>query len=379
MSGHVLHIITGLETGGAERSLFNLVASNLDNRFTHGVVSLAGMGHYGPILLKSGISVEAFGMQGAVGLPAALFGVRRLVRRTRPDIVQGWMPHGNMIASMAASMAGRPVGLAWNVRQSLYDLRAEKSTTQLMIRGLKAYSARPNTIIYNSNQAREHHEALGFATRSGIVIPNGFDIERWKPDPRRRAALRTELGIGEDVPLAGFVGRFHALKDVPTFMAACAIAMAENSALHVVMVGDGLTRDSIALQPHFADLPAHRFHALGQRDDIEAILPGMDFLCLSSVSEAFPNVIGEAMASGLPCVATDVGDCARLLDGHGRIVPRRDAAKMAAAITDMARMDVARRAEIGKAARARIETCYSLRATVDAYTQLYDSMMKRED
>ncbi|MBL0768207.1 glycosyltransferase [Sphingopyxis sp. XHP0097] len=378
MSGHVLHIITGLGTGGAERSLFNLVTSNLDNRFTHDVVSLAGMGHYGPILLERGISVEAFGMKGAVGLPAALFGVRRVVRRTRPDIVQGWMPHGNVIASMAASMAGRRVGLAWNVRQSLYDLRAEKRATRWMIRGLKAKSARPDAIIYNSNQARAHHEAMGFSARRGIVIPNGFDTERWKPDARCRAALRTKLGIGDDVPLAGFVGRFHALKDVPTFMAACAIAMVENPQLHVVMIGDGLTRNTIALQPHFADLPAQRFFALGPRDDIEAILPGMDFFCLSSVSEAFPNVIGEAMASGLPCVATDVGDCARLLDGNGRIVPRGDAAEMAVAITDLARMSVARRAEIGKAARARIEASYSLRATVAAYMQLYDSMMKRE-
>ena len=379
MPGHVLHVITGLGTGGAERSLFNLAAADGDSGYVHSVVSLADAGYYGPLLRQRGVAVAAFDMPGAVGIPAALVRIRRLVRRERPDIVQGWMPHGNMIATAAAAMAGRPVGLAWNVRQSLYDLRDEKRATQWMIRGLGAMSARPDAILYNSHQAREHHEALGFAPALGRVIPNGFDTARWKPDAGRRTALRTALGVSDAAPLAGFVGRFHALKDVPTFMAASAIAMAENPQLHAVMVGDGLTRDNAALAPLFPALPPERFHTLGPRDDIEAILPAMDFFCLSSVSEAFPNVIGEAMASGLPCIGTDVGDCARLIDGHGRIVPRGDAAGMAAAMSEMARLDVARRAEIGKAARARIEARYSLRATVDAYTQLYDSMMKRED
>lgn len=374
----MLHIITGLGTGGAERSLFNLAAAGPDTGFVHSVVSLANPGHYGPLLRQRGVAVAAFDMPGAAGLPSALVRIRTLIRRGRPDIVQGWMPHGNLIATAAAAMAGRTVGLAWNIRQSLYDLRDEKLTTQWIIRALKALSCRPDAILYNSYQARAHHEALGFAPAHGRVIPNGFDTGRWKPDAQRRAALRSALDIGDAAPLAGFVGRFHALKDVPTFMEATAIAMAQNPKLHIVMVGDGLARDNAALAPLFAALPPQRFHALGPRDDIEAILPAMDFFCLSSISEAFPNVVGEAMASGLPCIATDVGDCARLIDGHGRIVPRGDPAAMAAAISDLARMDVARRAEIGKAARARIEAGYSLRATVDAYTQLYDSMMKRD-
>jgi glycosyltransferase involved in cell wall biosynthesis len=378
ISGHVLHIITGLETGGAERSLFNLATASRGTGLVHSVLSLADAGCYGPMLQQQGISVETLSMRGGAGLPGALVRVRALIRRMRPDIVQGWMPHGNVIATLAAAMSGRRVGLAWNVRQSLYDLRSEKIATQWMIRGLKSFSARPEAIIYNSHQAREHHEALGFSPRHGLVIPNGFDTERWKPDTRRRAELRARLGLNDAVPLAGFVGRFHALKDVPTFMAASAIAMKENPQMHVIMVGDGLTRNNGVLAPLFANLPLQRFHALGQRDDIEMILPAMDFFCLSSASEAFPNVVGEAMASGLPCIASDVGDCAKLIGDHGRIVPRGDATRMAAAMVEMARMDVARRSEIGEAARKKITNSYGLSVTVDAYSQLYDSMMKRE-
>ena len=218
--------------------------------------------------------------------------------------------------------------------------------------------------------------------KAGLVVAAMRTFDEWDGHPQGQAIAALPLmsveRIGDAAPLAGFVGRFHALKDVPAFMESAAIAIADNPQLHFVMVGDGLARDNAALTPLFAALPPQRFHALGPRDDIEAILPAMDFFCLSSISEAFPNVVGEAMASGLPCIATDVGDCARLIDGHGRIVPRGDPAAMAAAISDLARMDVARRAEIGKAARARIEAGYSLRATVDAYTQLYDSMMKRD-
>lgn len=378
MTGHVLHIITGLDTGGAERSLFNLLASDFATDLTHSVISLGGMGHFGPLLQERGIAVHAFDMLNGAGLLRAPVRLGRLMRQTRPDIVQGWMPHGNVIATIAASMSPRPVDLAWNVRQSLYDLRAEKRATQWMIRGLKRLSGRPNRIIYNSYQARDHHEALGFSSLRGIVIPNGFDTARWRPDAPRRAAFRSAIGVGEDAPVAGFVGRFDPLKDVPTFMAACATALAEHPQLQVVMVGEGLTPDNSALAPLFQKMPSQRFHALGRRADIEAILPAMDFFCLSSVSEAFPNVIGEAMASGLPCIATDVGDCARLLDGHGRIVPPRDSGKMAEAMVEMVQIGVAQRTEIGAAARARIEEYYSLSATVDAYTKLYDSMMKRE-
>ena len=378
MAGHILHIITGLATGGAERSLFNLAVAEPARGFSHSVVSLTGMGHYGPRMKEGGVSVHALGISGAASLLAAPFKLGKLVRQIGPDIVQGWMPHGNVAATVAASMARRPVRVAWNIRQSLYDLSAEKRATQWMIRGLKTLSRRPDAIIYNSYQGREHHGALGFFPSRGIVIPNGFDTDRWKPDARHRSALRAAIGVAEGVPVGGFVGRFHALKDVPTFMAASAVALAEVPELHIVMVGDGLTRENSALQGLFAKLPPQRFHTPGRRDDIERILPGFDFFCLSSASEAFPNVLGEAMASGLPSIATDVGDCARLLDGHGRIVLRGDPGIMAKAMVEMARMDIASRAEIGKAARARITTSYGLAATVDAYTQLYDSMMKRE-
>lgn len=378
MGARILHIITGLGQGGAERSLVNLLGSDLGRRFEHRVLSLAGLGHYGPVLFERGIAVDTLELAGTGSAVPALASLRRVMRDARPDIVQGWMYHGNLFAELATGLFGRAAVTSWNVRQSLYDIGTEKRGTQAVIRLLKRLSSRPRAIIYNSHQSRAHHEAFGFAAVPGRVIPNGFDTARWRPDAVSRSAFRAELGVGPEAPVLGFVGRLHPQKDVPTFLAAVSAAMTARPDLHVAMVGEGLGAESGALTPWREKLPRARFHLLGRRGDIEAILPSFDLFCLSSSSEAFPNVIGEAMAAGLPCIATDVGDCALLMGGIGRIVPPGDPVQMAEAIGEIAGMDLACRSEIGEAARARIVAHYSLDATVDAYAELYDSIMKRD-
>lgn len=376
----VLHIITGLGTGGAERSLVNLLTGPLAGRFDARVISPDDEGDFGPLLIAAGVEVDALRLRGSGTSPMrALRTLRKIVRSYEPDLIQGWMYHGSLAASLAARFGRTALPIAWNIRQSLYDIRTERRGTQWVIRLLARISARPAAIIYNSHQSRLHHESFGFASTNGVVVPNGFDPGRWYPDTRRRDALRAQLNLDGDAVLLGFVGRHHPQKDIPTFLAACAKAMATDDRLHVAMVGEGLTPDNSALSRDFGRLAPERVHALGRRDDVEAILPGFDIFCLSSSSEAFPNVLGEAMACGLPCVATDVGDCARLLDGLGRIVPPGDSDAMAAAIVELARMDVAQRAEMGKAARARIVTSYGLDAAVDRYAELYHSILKREN
>ncbi len=376
----VLHIITGLGTGGAERSLVNLLTGPLAGRFNARVISLDDEGDFGPLLIAAGIQVDALRLRGGGTPPVrALCNLRKIVRSYEPDLVQGWMYHGSLAASLAARFTRTALPTAWNVRQSLYDIRTERRGTQWVIRMLARISARPAAIIYNSHQSRLHHESFGFASGNGVVVPNGFDPRRWHPDTRRREALRAQLNLDGDAVLLGFVGRHHPQKDIPTFLAACAKAMAADDRLHVAFVGEGLSPDNSDLSRDFSRLPPGRVHALGRRDDVESILPGFDVFCLSSSSEAFPNVLGEAMSCGLPCVATDVGDCATLLDGLGRIVPPGDPDNMAAAIAEFARMDVVQRAEMGKAARARIVTSYGMDATADGYAELYHSILKREN
>jgi glycosyltransferase involved in cell wall biosynthesis len=375
----ILHLITGLETGGAERSLANLLLGEAGQRQMARVVSLSGEGHYGPILASKGIEVDALRLGPTLPTLAALWRLHQIVGSFRPDVIQGWMYHANLMASCAGALSGRRIPVAWNIRQSLYNIESEKPTTRWVIRRLARGSAKPAAIIYNSFQSRAHHEAFGFASRQGIIIPNGFDTNVWRPDTKRRAAVRDELGLRDNDLLLGFVGRFHPMKAVPTFLAACAQAMAADPRLHVALVGDGLSCDNPGFAAAVAGLPQARLHAMGRRSDVETVMPSFDLFCLSSVSEAFPNVLGEAMATGLPCVATEVGDCARLLGGHGIIVPPGDVSGIAGAIVRLAAMNTARRQAIGDAAREQIATSYGLDATADSYASLYGSMMEKED
>lgn len=379
MRKRILHIITGLSTGGAERSLVNLISGPLADRFHAHVVSLDDEGDFGGALADAGVGVDSLHFRRRRSPIRAALDLRKVMRSYQPDLVQGWMYHGNLAASLATRFANMPVPVLWNIRQSLYDVRTEKRGTQGVIRLLARTSVRPAAIIYNSHQSRLHHEAFGFASSHGVVIPNGFDPARWHPDPGRRSALRALLGLRDEDILLGFVGRHHPQKDVPTFLKACAEAMRTNPRLHVMLVGEGLTADNPALSANCALIPARRIHLLGRRGDVETILPGCDIFCLSSSSEAFPNVLGEGMASALPCIATDVGDCALLLGGHGRIVPPGKPAAMAAAIAEIAGTSLARRTEIGEAARTRIVDNFGLDKTIEAYVELYDSILKREN
>ncbi len=371
----LLHIITGLGTGGAERSLANLLAGGLAARFECRVVSLGGAGRFGPEIAALGVPVDALEMRAGLPGPSGALRLRRLVRDFRPDIVQGWMYHGNAAALFARAVApGRPK-MAWSIRQSLYDLAEEKRGTRAVIRFCAWRSGGADAIVYNSRTARRHHEAQGYAAGHAAIVPNGFDTGLWRPDAGRRAALRADLGIGEGDRAVGFAARYHKMKDLPAFLNAMARLMPRDPGLHAVIAGPGTGPENPALSAHYAGLPQSRVHCLGQRDDMSAIFAGLDIFCLSSWNEAFPNVVGEAMATAVPCVVTDVGDAAHVVGDTGRIVPRRDPGALAAALAEMLALSGEDRRALGERARRRIVEKFALARTVERYARLMDGLM----
>jgi glycosyltransferase involved in cell wall biosynthesis len=363
----VLHVITGLGRGGAERSLFNLATARLEG-LQHEVVSLGGLDIYGPELQKHGIPVQALGMATMGDVLRAFWKLRKAVRASAPDILQGWMYHGNLAASLAAG-PGFPV--VWNIRQSLPDIHLEKWGTRAVIHLGRAVSARVDRVIYNSSLARQQHEAFGFASAQGMLVLNGFDIDLWRPDEVARDKIRAELNIPEGALVLGYVGRGHPVKDIPMLLKSLPQLMAKHPALHVVMVGDGTGPDASDLAPLHTGLPQHRVHYLGDRSDIPALMTSFDLFCICSRAEAFPNVLGEAMATALPCVSTSVGDCPLMLGEAGRLVPPGDPGALGRALDDLLTLPEPDRAALGRAARARIKNRFAIEDTLRLYAAIY--------
>ncbi|SFL46675.1 Glycosyltransferase involved in cell wall bisynthesis [Desulfomicrobium norvegicum] len=370
----ILHVSTGLSTGGAERALYNLLAGGLANRSDAAVVSLRDEGTIGPLVAALGIPVYSMNMASFISGARVIAGLRRIVRSFEPDLIQGWMYHGNLAASAAAWMNQNRTAVAWNIRQCLYDMKVEKPLTRQVIRANRCLSRQADAVIYNSCLAKAQHESFGLAADRSQVISNGFDLERFRPDPETRMAVRREFNTPKDALVIGHVARFHPMKDHASFLRAAVTVARQVSNIHFLLAG----REVSLQNPTLANIVPlelmERFIFTGERMDVHRLMQAMDIFCLSSWSEAFPNVLGEAMACGAPCVATDVGDCRDIVGGTGILVPPSDSVALAEGLLAMSMMSTADRAALGLAARMRIEERYAIQAVVEQYVELYQKM-----
>jgi glycosyltransferase involved in cell wall biosynthesis len=368
----VWHVITGLQTGGAEVMLYRLLGKR-DPGLDVEVVSLTDVGPIGEKIRALGVPVRALGLHKRAPNPLLIARLARWMRRERPDVVQTWMHDADLLGGLAALAAVR-LPMAWGIHQGEFDLAAAGQrriqTVARVCGGLSKIL--PRRIVCCSETSRRVHAGLGYDEGRMVVIPNGFDLERFRPDPEARGALRNELGLGDDAPIIGAIGRDHPQKDHATFLRAAALLAERRGDVHFVLCGEGLTRENTCLSAEIGPGLAGRVHRLGRRDDIPRVAAGLDLFASSSAfGEAFPLVIGEAMAAGVPCAVTDVGDSARMVGETGRVVARRDPAALARAWEELLALAPEERARLGRAARARIEEQFALEAIVGRYEALY--------
>ncbi len=379
----VMHIITALNYGGAEAMLGKLIAQHDAKpglpRST--VLSLMPPGRVGDQMTASGVQVETLGLQNIRQLPRAMARLVRLVRRSDPDVIQGWMYHGNIAATVAAKIAQRRVPLLWNIRHSLGDPGVEKRSSQMVIWLGALLSRDPFATIYNSAAAVRQHGALGYDRGGAVVIPNGFDHEHFRPDAPDRALrerLCVNFGVDPETTVVAVVARHHPMKDHGTAIEAVGRARAMGHDIHLLLAGSGTDALPEALRKRCAQwLPADRLTVLGDRCDVADWLPGCDIVVLSSAwGEGFPNILGEAMASGVPCIATDVGDSGLIIDDGGICVPPADPTAMAKAIESLSVMGAAGRRLIGSRGRTRVQTEFSLPVIARRYADLYETAVR---
>jgi glycosyltransferase involved in cell wall biosynthesis len=372
----IAHVITGLEVGGAEVMLHKLLGAMDRKVFEPLVIALVTPGPMAERIRALGIEVKTLGMRRGLPEPRALARLVGLLRHFCPDLVQTWMYHADLLGTLAAPLAHRPI-VVWNIRQSDLDPRLTRRGTRIVARidALLSHFG-PDHIICCSHRAREIHRALGYQDRILSVIPNGFDLDRFRPDPEARAAVRADLGISGSAPLVGLVARFDPQKDLPTFIRAAALTRASCPDCRFLLCGRGMDAASPGLWGWITDAGlADAVSLVGPRDDTPRVLTALDVLVSSSAyGEGFPNVIGEAMACGVPCAVTDVGDSGLIVGDTGLTVPPRDSRSLAAAIQQLLDEGADQRARRGQAARTIIASQYSLPSISARYADLYQSL-----
>ena len=373
----IVFIITNLATGGAETMLLKLLQHLHRTRFQPTVISLIGLGEISPRIQALGIPVHTLGMSRGLPGPLAFLRLVRLLRQLQPDVVHTWMYHADLMGGLAARLTDcRKV--IWGIHQSNLSRELNKRSTLQVVKLCARLSAWvPAQIISCSTRAKEVHATVGYRADKLHVIPNGFELDRFTPDAAARASVRAELGVAADTPLVGLIARYDSQKNHPGFVEAAALVAAQLPHVHFVLTGKDVDAANQVLQ---AAIVQHglqeRMHLLGRRDDVPRLMAALDVLASSSHGEAFPNVLGEAMACGVPCAVTDVGDSADIVGSTGRVVPAGDMQGLARELLALLLLPPAQRATLGQQARQRVQDQYEIGHVARLYEAAYEQVAR---
>lgn len=370
------HVITDLEVAGAEIMLYKLVTYMDRARFQNSVVSLTTLGPVGERLRAREIPVVALGMRrGHLVDLRAVWRLTRFLQETRTDIVQTWMYHADLTGLVAGRLAAVPY-VVWNIRRAAPEFQNRRLTRWIVSLLNAPLSYLPTAIIVNSEAGRRAHVQLGYRPGKLTVIPNGFDLERFRPRPELRGRLRTALKLPGEAFVIGMVANWRSIKGHGVFLRAATRFAAAYPSAYFVLVGamlngypahtvDALLQGSLGQQVRL----------LGLRDDVPELLQTFDVFSSCSFGEGFPNAVGEAMACGVPCVVTDVGDSATIVGDTGVVVPPGDPTAVADAWETLFAMGPEERRRLGEAARLRIARHYEIRDVARLFEQLYANLV----
>lgn len=359
----ILHVITSLNVGGAERVLVQLCTAKGGWAEETTVVSLLSGGPLAEPLRQAGVNVVELSFRSPLGIAAGVWKLVATIRTFKPDIVQGWMYHGDLLAwlGLTLSRRRRKTGLIWSIRCANLDLSKYGVGLRIVVKLCAMLSNRPDVVTANSMAGIKAHAALGYHPRRTSVIYNGIDLARFQPIAQDRKRLREQFDIPADAFVVAHVARIDPAKDHQTFLD----AMNRLPGIYGILVGLGTERLA----------GPQNLRCLGLRNDVQKIIPAADMIVSSSTSEGFPNVIGEAMACGLPAVATDVGDTSALVGDTGTLVPPNNPSALADEIRALASQPLPTRQALGARARARIESDFAFHTMQARFNALYDEVL----
>lgn len=366
----VLHVITGLGLGGAETMLYRLLqVSSSDPTIRHRVLSLTSGSNYD--FRSIGVDVTFVDLKSFSNPFRALAALQTEIHRIKPDIVHSWLYHANIASALVVP---RRTPLVWGIHHALHDLAAEKPMLRLLILAgtFLSYFRSIKKIIFVSAASREQHLKRGYAKDKALVLANGFDTDKFMPNAQLRSSVRNRLGLRDENFVIGNFGRFHPIKDHHLLLHSFSLLVKEIPTARLLLAGTEIDSGNQNLMKliNALELKNHVL-LLGPRDDVADLYNALDAYSLSSKSESLPNVIGEACATAVPCITTDVGD-ARLLAGNTALIVKCgdvDALFAAMRVLAMSKKDelIAR----GMEARNHIVQNYGIAKTVERHRSLY--------
>lgn len=373
---NVVHIIIGLNVGGAEMMLWRLINSqSSDGRVQHTVISLTDLGPVGELLRRNNVSVYTLGLKSLANLLQIFVKLQIRLLKLKPDVVHTWMYHADLIGGLAARLLGMK-NIVWCVRST--NINIGSSITTRFIRKVCAWLSKliPKVIIFGANRSLEAHVAIGYDPVITRVIHNGFDVPKKVVNGKHYAKLRKKLGFVARDRIIVSIGRYNQVKDYENFIEAAGRVVAKSPNVKILLVGNGLDNENEQLLSLIEKTgEKQKFSLVGQRKRPVNFLMLSDIFCLHSKSEGFPNVLGEAMSCGLPCISTDVGDAKLILGDDEWLVPPSTPDMLVDKLERLLEMSHEERAALGNIAKARIEKLFPMEKTSKEFLEIYKNLV----
>ena len=366
------HITTGLETGGAEVQLLRLLTDIDKSKFEMIVISLHRETYLADRIRELGLTVHSLELKKN---PLNVRKAYSILKAFNPDVIHGTMYEGGVIGTLFNKFLPKKPPVIWTVHEPLEHYDKEPIRKRLQLRTWGLISKLPACMMYVSTLNKDQHINWGFNNDKATVIPNGVDTSKCFPNKSAGLKVRESLNIPQDAFVIGKIARFHRQKNHIGFLHSAAILAEQEPCVHFVLVGTNVDENNQELSALIRKLGIQdRVHMLGNREDIPDVVNAFDLATLTSFGEAFPLTLGEAMVSGVPCVATDVGDNDYIIGDTGIITPVDDNHAMASAWKKMvtkAKETPDKYLELGQKARQRTLDNFTLEQQVRQHEELY--------
>ncbi|WP_180066597.1 glycosyltransferase [Acinetobacter sp. YH12129] len=356
----MVHVITNFAgVGGAEMMLARLIQQT-EHDYQHVIIALMKTSKVYQSTLERCQSHYALGWNGLNTL-STMSKLRALLKNLQPATVQCWMYHANALTSLSVIGLAKKPKVVWGIHHSLASPKDESISTKIALGISKILSQQASAIIYCAHSSMQQHQAFGFKNGNSQVIANGVFLDKFQPNPQLHEPI-----------VIGFAGRYHTAKGYPYLFETMGLLKDQDIIFKIAGSGASLENPEVKALFDQYQLDSQKVQLLDQISDMPAFYQSIDAFLMTSITEGFPNVLVEAMASGLPCISTDVGDAQYIVQELGEIVPPRNSAVLVQAILNYVQQSNDERLQLKQAVRERVEAHFSIEKVSQQYMQVWE-------